>query len=638
MTTPSGDPSRGRGRRSGRPAATAVIPPRSAARPAAGGESHAAPRPPLWRDPWAWACGLAVLPILIHSWGARLGEPVADDYVFLHRALLDPLHSWFDGGGAMVYWRPLSRQLYYGLLGPLMLDHPRALALVHAALLALAAVLIYRALRPRWSASAAALAATFPLFAEGTRTLVLWPAAFQDLGAMLFSALALHEAAHRRRATALAALLAGLLCKEIAVVTAMMLPWMPDRERRGLAFRPRFALATAAVVAAWGAAYLVIRQSAGVLFQRQFEEGRMPLPQRLLWAFGHAVTDAFNLDLRAPLAALAIVAAMAVLVAVALRRRSASGPQASRAWIAWGLAWFALSSATLSETFPQWGPFRSAVGLVGLGIALAVALQRLGAAGAALLTAVRLTTFFLAPGPPTGVAQAPPAEGVGLDFDSLARLQRYAADVRALITTRYPTLPHGSAIGRHHRPLMAEHAFAFGRAVQVWYRDTTLRWVEWKEIVADPDRPLATVLEYEPFAPRQVSLVDGPAMHQYLQAIRTMEGAGFAQALVHLDRADSLQQDRGARVFLGSVAGKRAICRMGLMDLAAGRREAERALALWPDNGDARYTLAVLLAGEGKLEGALAQLDTVLAKFPFDESATILRDSLRKEAPGQSGR
>jgi len=580
-----------------------------------------------------------VLPILIHSWRARLGEPVADDYVFLHRALLDPHHPLFDGGGAMVYWRPLSRQVYYGLFGPLMLSHPRMVALVHALLLAVAAVLIYRALRPRWSPSAAALAASFPLFAEGTRTLVLWPAAFQDLGALLFSALALHEAARRRWATALAALLAGLLCKEVAVATALMLPWMPDRERRGRALRARVALATAALLAAWGAAYLVIRNSAGVEFQRHFEGARLPLPERLRWAFGHAATDAFNLDPRAPLWAGGIVLVVVALVVVSLvRGRHAQGPRISPAWIGWGLAWFALATAALSETFPQWGPFRSVVGLAGLGIALAGALQGLGPVGAVLLTTLRLITFSLAPGPPADIPQAPPAEGAAYDFDSLARLQRYAAEVRSLVTTRYPTLPHGSTIGRHLRPLMAEHAFAFDRAVQVWYRDTTLRWVEWKEIEANPDRPLATVLEYAPLEERQVALVDGPAMREYVTAIRAMGEGRFPAALAHLDHADSLQQDRGVGVFLGSVSGKRAICHLGLMDAEAARRDAERALRLWPDDGDARYTLAVLLADDGATHAALAQLDTLLSKYPFDESATSLRDSLRKEAGGPGRR
>src|SRR5262245_395240 len=136
--------------------------------------------PPTWRDPWAWVCVIAVIPVLAHSWNALLGEPVADDYDFLHHALLDPHGSLFDGGGALIYWRPLSRQLYYGLFGPLMLSHPRILAAFHTGLLVAAALLLYRALRPRWDGPSAALAATFPLFSEGTRVLLMWPAAFQD--------------------------------------------------------------------------------------------------------------------------------------------------------------------------------------------------------------------------------------------------------------------------------------------------------------------------------------------------------------------------------------------------------------------------------------------------------------------------
>src|SRR5206468_1557755 len=107
-------------------------------------------------------------------------EPVADDFDFLHRALLEPNATPFGGGGAVLYWRPLARQAYYRLLGPLMLTHPRAQALLLAALLSLTAVLLYRALRTRWEGPAAAAAATFPMFAEAARVLLLWPAAFQD--------------------------------------------------------------------------------------------------------------------------------------------------------------------------------------------------------------------------------------------------------------------------------------------------------------------------------------------------------------------------------------------------------------------------------------------------------------------------
>src|SRR4029078_6883425 len=54
------------------------------------------PRPPLWRDVWAWASVLAIAPLVLHSLGARLGEPVADDFAWLPRAPLTRGISLFE--------------------------------------------------------------------------------------------------------------------------------------------------------------------------------------------------------------------------------------------------------------------------------------------------------------------------------------------------------------------------------------------------------------------------------------------------------------------------------------------------------------------------------------------------------------
>src|SRR4029077_2640001 len=72
---------------------------------------------PLWRDPWALAVALAVAPVLVAARTGLPGEPVADDFGFLHRALLSGSPDWLGGGGSPLYWRPLSRQLYYRLFG-----------------------------------------------------------------------------------------------------------------------------------------------------------------------------------------------------------------------------------------------------------------------------------------------------------------------------------------------------------------------------------------------------------------------------------------------------------------------------------------------------------------------------------------
>src|SRR5690349_12108444 len=52
------------------------------------------------RDVWGWLAALSALPLVLHSLGAPLGEPVAEDFDFLHRALFGPRAQFFDGGGS----------------------------------------------------------------------------------------------------------------------------------------------------------------------------------------------------------------------------------------------------------------------------------------------------------------------------------------------------------------------------------------------------------------------------------------------------------------------------------------------------------------------------------------------------------
>ena len=47
-------------------------------------------------DPWAWTSVLAVLPLAIAMRGAPWGEPVAEDFDFLHRALFQGMGSLLD--------------------------------------------------------------------------------------------------------------------------------------------------------------------------------------------------------------------------------------------------------------------------------------------------------------------------------------------------------------------------------------------------------------------------------------------------------------------------------------------------------------------------------------------------------------
>jgi tetratricopeptide (TPR) repeat protein len=588
------------------------------------------PNPPIWRDPWALAAAAAVLPLIARTWGAPLGQPFADDFHFLHHAIFSP--GWFDGGGAIIYWRPLSRQAYFGLLTPLLLSAPWIVALLHAAFLALASVLLYRAWRSEWPAPAAVVAASFPLLSESSRGLLLWPSGFQDLGALAFSALALHQASRRRLAAALTALAAAFLCKEIAVVTAVLLPWAPWRLE--LRERSRWLVASATILVAWGVVYSAVMRSAGLMFQRHLEAAPPPVWYRFAWALQHGLIDALGVGALGPRAGMGIAIAAGGLVILVLARATSSAVGRERLnrgapWIVWGLVWFLANSATLTEVYPVWGPFRSAFGMVGLGVATVGLVSAAGPIGLAALLALRVTALLLSPGPPAAIAAAPYRQGAALDFASLTRLSRLAQETRPVLLSSHPRLAPGSIVVWRHRPLLAEHAFADDKALQVWYRDTTLRMVPWDDVLAGRERAPDAALEYEAGGPRQVVAIVPAALAAYLEGVRAMETDDCRGALAHLARAESLQVDREARAFLATVAGKRAVCRLSEGQLDDARGAALASLALWRDGSDARYVLAVLWAIEGRPREARAQLDTLLELYPFDPSARALLDSLK---------
>jgi hypothetical protein len=393
-------------------------------------------------------------------------------------------------------------------------------------------------------------------------------------------------------------------------------------------------------VIAWGTAYFVVMRHAGILFQRHLEGTRPPLPLRLVWALIASLLDALSLGgIRRALGmgvaitfgTLAIGATLAAMRSPATRARL----RAALPWVGWGMLWFLASTAMLSEVYPAWGPFRSAFGMLGLGVALAAWLGAAGTGWLALVVALRVAALLGSAGPPSDISQAPYQPGAPLDFDSLVRLSRLVVQVRQVLSEGYPTLPPHAVVAWHHRPLMADHAFASGKALQVWYRDTTLRWIPWEEVLAEPNRRLDVALEYQAHEARQVVLIAPQAMDTYRRSLVTMAAGDYAKAIDGFAAADSLQRDRGAKAFLSTLAGKRAISAMAQGEASAARRDAEQSLALWDEAGDARYVLAVLLAAEHRYAESRAQLDTLLSFYPFDASARAFRDSVEAQDPAR---
>jgi tetratricopeptide (TPR) repeat protein len=588
--------------------------------------------PPLAHDPWALIVALAVLPVVFAARSAPMGEPFSDDFLFLDFSLLRGNPSWWDGGGGVAYWRPLARQAYYGLLGPLMLSHPAAIALLHALVLAASGVLVLRALRRVWPAPAAAAAAAFPLLLEPARTLLAWPSGAQDLGALFFLSLALHAASRGRAALLAFAGVAAALCKEVAAPLAMLAAMAPFAWAPGA--RSRAWWGTGAALAAWGVLRFAVPHPGtedGVAALASPLAATIPLTTRFAQAMALAARDGFSLD-RAPAWApsLAILVVLLPALAANAKRRSREG-EAWR-WSAWGAAWFIAGAAPLAFFLPDWASFRSALPAAGLGIALVAPIAFAPAAWLLPLAAMRLVALLLAPQPAARIGPDVSEAGDALSFPRLAQLQRVVRGYRGALRVTVPSLPRGAGVMRVGGPRMAGVAFAGDRSLRVWYRDTTLRWVG-PESLAGPDAgmPVAMV-EFEPDRTPQFAGVNAEALLEAAAADAEIRAGRWVEALPRLDRAEALLRDTTAVRFRANMAGGRACCLFEAGRVEEAEAQARAAMALDPDTPNGRFVLARVCIRRGDWGGAVRLLQEYLVHSPGDPNALMLLEAASRRA------
>jgi hypothetical protein len=384
---------------------------------------------------------------------------------------------------------------------------------------------------------------------------------------------------------------------------------------------------------AWGALYLWVRSRAGLALPHRLEEAGAPLVERFAWAFQHSLAALFSLPAVAvphatlvTTAALVIVVLAAVMVTVDPRVRARVRERTS--WIAWGACWFVGATATLMAVHPIWAPNRSGYGSLGFAIVLAGAL---GAAGPLLLgglVTLRLVAFGLAPPPPPNITVTPRETGAFMDFERLVRLQRLMRGTRRILQEHHPDLPPGSGVGQVYMPRLAEYAFGGDRALQVWYRDTTLRWVRLADFIANPETKLATFVEFEGLEERQFALVDPDAMRHLVRATTHQSTRDWNGAMKELALADSIETNPAAVEFRGTIAGQRAVSLLGLGRWEAAEREAQRGIELWSSNPDAHYALAFLWYRQGRIEEARAEALKTLRSASDHEGARALIDRI----------
>jgi hypothetical protein len=424
---------------------------------------------------WLWLLTLPImLAVLFRACrGAPLGVPVADDYAFLYRlAFQHPLDP-FDSMGATYYWRPVSRQLYFSLVGGALLTRPWVACGVNAALLLALSALLYRVARRGFAPPVAAAIAAFPLLLEPARALLAWPSGVQHLLAAAAAALALHEALAGRRLTAGASALVGVLSHESAALVLLAFPlaaWFRTRDRREVR---SWAAIAGGVAVSWMAGYAVALRHGVVLPPRTglYPFGRLPHLVSLVFNAALNLEDAVPWVRATVIIGTLAATAIAVFLIARGRRSKAPGPAV---WLA--AAWFAIGILPLAVLLPDWNAWRALVPTVGLGFAitglLGVASPWL-CAGFVLLRFMALEFSMLAPG---AVMPAPMATASQMGFPRIARLQRIVESTRREMTHDLPRLERGTAARYWNMPRLAEVGYMDTLALKVWYRDPTLSW------------------------------------------------------------------------------------------------------------------------------------------------------------------
>jgi hypothetical protein len=566
-----------------------------------------------------------------------LGTPVVDDYSFLDRLSFQHPLDTFDSMGASYYWRPLSRQAYFLVIGHWLLRAPATVAAIHAVLLLLLFFVVYRTARRGFAPPVAAAIATFPLLADSARVLLGWPSAAQHLLAVLGVAITVHETLAGRWWTAALAALAALLSHDSAVFVLPLLPaiaWLRTKRMREALL---WGGAAVAVVAVWAIGYSIAR-SHGVALPPSSPTGYpagklVTVLTRGLWA---------QLDLEDASSMKAAIfgtlyVALLLIALVRLAGREGRERFGSRAPVVWlGLLFFVLASMPLPLLLPDWNSWRGTVPALGLGVGL-VALAGLASpwlAGA--FVALRLIALLLAPTAPLTVSRSAPPTASHMSFVRLARLQRTVDGARRALTTRFPTLRKGAEIRYWSMPLLCEVGFQDAKAARVWYGDSTITWGKFGGMEGIK-RDFDAVVEFESDDPKTAVIVEPNALRIFrdgLDVFRTLNYARADSIFLEAERA----QPPGASQFVASLARNRAAVafNQGKYALADSLTEADFKLA-GPTPGHFTMVARLAIVRNDRMRAITAVRECLLLD-PTDRDGRMLGQALGLNLQAETGR
>ncbi len=331
----------------------------------------------LRKNPWLPAVPFVFGVVALYAGAIGTGF-LNDDYLFLEDAARGP---WAIAHGALAnYFRPLSRQVWFGLLTPATGGNALAFHLASLALFLAAAWLLYdllRAFAPRHAALAGLVYfAVLPL----QRVNLTWISCCQDLLALLSALGAFALFRRGRDRLAWLAFLAAVLAKESALpLPALLFLWTWRIEGRPAHAAVRRVAPFALPVAAWALGEAALRASAPAAATLRFA------PAGYAAALAHGVQSLLGLENPTGLVAgfrgaVPSVAALAGFGALALWFPAPGGghegePRAGHA-AAFGLAWIAAFAVPVWPVAAGWSAYFYTLTAVGAAVLVAAAAAR----------------------------------------------------------------------------------------------------------------------------------------------------------------------------------------------------------------------------------------------------------------------
>ncbi len=419
---------------------------------------------------------------------------VFDDINFLARgqtfrlAYLLPEHNF-------IFWRPVSREIYFGLLNFLSPSSPLLGHILNGVLLG-AVVWVLGRFAQRLIGKIAGIYAAILLASFGQLpVLVAWVCGSQDILAMLFTAVALDLELQRRGGWATLALVLAVLSKETAVVifpAFLMVRWLGSQSKKETTL-------TGVRLVALAAVWLTVHPGIRILLGNGWTSptgGYVGLHNPDRWnSLLRSIPVLFNLPLTGyrtiwmgqlnPVGAAAAVLLFASWIASAPARTS-EGPSAaapSARWIVGLGALLAIPPLLLTSLLLQrWGPYYMCFSAMGVVLPLGLAISSMPRRSAALC----LVAFLLLGLWSRGIKMDPKMQ----TELNLAPAGRALLTVEANFKRVAPSLPKSAVIYvatmvTGSRSVYV-HMYWF-QVLRIWYRDPTLQVVRPELRVLSPN-------------------------------------------------------------------------------------------------------------------------------------------------------